>query len=181
MIVTLIIACEIGFWVLIASGLAARYLLGAKKLGAVLLALSPVIDLVLLVATAIDLRGGGEPGAMHGLAALYIGLSVAHGHAMIKWADQRAAYWSRRGPKPPTLYGNDYAAICWKGFARTVAGCLVAWALIIALGHFADNPEATQTLNIWVGTLKIIAVIDGLRALSYTIWPRKPAKVAATR
>ncbi|MDR1117874.1 MAG: hypothetical protein LBL01_01070 [Bifidobacteriaceae bacterium] len=179
MIVALIIGCEIGFWVLIAAGLVARYLLGAKKLGAVLLALSPVVDLALLVATAIDLRGGGEPGAAHGLAALYVGLSVAHGHAMIRWADARAAYWSKRGPKPKTPYGAEYTAICWKGFARTVLGCLVAWGLIVALGHFAGNQEATEALGAWVGTLKMIAVIDGGWALSYTVWPRKPAKVNA--
>ena len=36
-----IIACEIGFWVLIAAGLLAKYPLGMPQLGLVLLALTP--------------------------------------------------------------------------------------------------------------------------------------------
>jgi len=38
MIAAMIIACEIGFWVFVLAGLAFRYLLGMRRLGAVLLA-----------------------------------------------------------------------------------------------------------------------------------------------
>jgi hypothetical protein len=118
---------------------------------------------------------------MHGLAALYIGLSVAHGHAMIRWADQRVAYWSRRGPKPETLYGTVYTFSCWQGFGRTVLGCLVAWGLIVALGHFSDGGRGAEALNQWVGTLGFVTMIDGLWAVSYTIWPREQPQPAAIR
>ena len=60
MIVHLIIACEIMFWVFIAAGLAARYLLRRKTLGAALLICAPLVDVVLLVATALDLRAAAR-------------------------------------------------------------------------------------------------------------------------
>jgi hypothetical protein len=179
MIVGLIVGCEIGFWVCLAAGLGARYVFHAKKTGAFLLALSPVVDLVLLVVTAIDLRNGGEPGGVHGLAALYIGLSVAHGRAMIRWADDRAAYWAGRAPKPAPAYGAQYTAICWRGFARTVAGCLVAWGLIAGLGYFSGNPQAVTALNEWIRILGFIVLVDGVWAVSYTIAPRKQPQTAA--
>lgn len=107
MIVHLIIACEIMFWVFIAAGLAARYLLRRKTLGAALLICAPLVDVVLLVATALDLRGGGEANFTHGLAAAYIGFSVAFGHSLISWADARFAYRFAGGPAPvaPPEYG----------------------------------------------------------------------------
>ena len=43
-----IVACEIGFWVVIALGLITRYIFKREKLGFFFLALTPVIDLILL-------------------------------------------------------------------------------------------------------------------------------------
>ncbi|CAM5444816.1 hypothetical protein SGLAM104S_02192 [Streptomyces glaucescens] len=62
MIVALIIACEVGFWVLLALGLAVRYLLKWRRTSNVLLLCEPVLELVLFVATAVDLKNGAEPG-----------------------------------------------------------------------------------------------------------------------
>ena len=61
MIVTLIIACEIGFWVLLAAGLAVRYLLRMPRTGMALLLCEPLLEVVLLVVTALDLKNGAEP------------------------------------------------------------------------------------------------------------------------
>ena len=58
MLIAIIVATEIGFWVVLGAGLAARYLLGRRRLGAVLLASVPLVDLVLLIATVLDLSGG---------------------------------------------------------------------------------------------------------------------------
>ena len=66
----IIVACEIGFWVLLGAGLAARYLLRARLLSTALLIAVPLVDVVLLAATAIDLRRGGQAGLTHGLAAV---------------------------------------------------------------------------------------------------------------
>ena len=61
MIVALIIACEVGFWVLLALALAVRYLLRWRRTSVVLLLCEPVLELVLFVVTAIDLKNGAEP------------------------------------------------------------------------------------------------------------------------
>lgn len=92
MLVTIIVACEVGFWVFIAAGLIARYPLRRPRLGAVLLICAPVVDLILLGASAIDLSRGAPAEVAHGLAAAYIGFSVAFGHGMIRWADERFAH-----------------------------------------------------------------------------------------
>ena len=83
MIGAFIIGCEILFWVFVLAGLSARYLLGLKRTGGILPLCTPVIDLLLIAVTIIDLRGGAEAGFMHGLAAVYIGVTIAFGHRMI--------------------------------------------------------------------------------------------------
>lgn len=87
----LIAFCEIGFWVLLRAGLVARYVFKLRRTSNVLLVGTPVLDVVLLVAAVIDLRGGGEAGLAHGLGATYLGFSVAFGHSLIRWADVRFA------------------------------------------------------------------------------------------
>ncbi|MCP9964683.1 hypothetical protein LUW74_13890 [Actinomadura madurae] len=99
MLIGIIAACEIGFWVVLAAGLAARYPLRLRRTGAALLLCVPLIDLVLLAATVIDLRGGATAGTGHGLAAAYLGYSVAFGHSMVRWADERFAHRFAGGPR----------------------------------------------------------------------------------
>ncbi|WP_155340781.1 hypothetical protein [Acrocarpospora corrugata] len=72
----LIIACEIGFWVFLGLGLAARYGLRLPRVSAILLLCVPLIDVVLLVAAVIDMRSGAAATWQHGLAAAYIAYSV---------------------------------------------------------------------------------------------------------
>ncbi len=115
MIVQLIVACEILFWVFLGAGLTARYLLRRPTLGAVLLVGAPLVDVVLLVATTIDLRGGAEASWSHGLAAAYIGFSVAFGHSIIRWADGRFAHRFAGGPAPRSPPGTG-------GHGRSASG-----------------------------------------------------------
>ncbi len=77
MIYAIIVACEVGFWLVLLAGLAARYGLRRPRLGGALLVYVPLVDLVLLVASVLDLRHGGQAGLAHGLAAVYVGVSVA--------------------------------------------------------------------------------------------------------
>ena len=70
-----IVACEIGFWVFIITGLLFRYILKKPKISIFFLAGTPVLDLVLLIATAYDLRRGAVASFMHGLAAIYLAVS----------------------------------------------------------------------------------------------------------
>ncbi|MFV2120836.1 hypothetical protein ACE14D_21290, partial [Streptomyces sp. Act-28] len=108
MVITLIVVCEVGFWVLLAAGLAARYLLRMPRTGMALLLCEPLLEVVLLVATAVDLRGGAEPDWTHGLAALYIGYTVGHGHRTVKWLDGHAAHRFGGAPRPvgPPRHGT---------------------------------------------------------------------------
>lgn len=78
-----IIACEIGFWVVILAGLITRYVFNKKRLGLFFLALTPVIDLLLLVVTATDLYNGAVATQVHAIAAIYLGVSIAFGKSMI--------------------------------------------------------------------------------------------------
>jgi len=92
-LLAVIAACEIGFWVLLVAGLAARYLLRLPKIGLVLLAGVPLVDVVMLVASVVDIQRGAEPSFKHSLAAIFIGVSVGFGHQTLKWADKWAAHY----------------------------------------------------------------------------------------
>lgn len=54
----MIVFCEIAFWVVIVLGLAVRYVFKRHTLGLLFLGLTPVIDLILLAATGVDLYRG---------------------------------------------------------------------------------------------------------------------------
>lgn len=176
MVITLIVACEVGFWVLLAAGLAARYLLRMPRTGAALLLCEPLLEVVLLVATAVDLRNAAEPSWTHGLAALYIGYTVGHGHRTVKWLDGHAAHRLGGAPRPvgPPRYGRPRArheARVWLG---TLVGAVVATALLLLAMWYVDDPTRVGPLRDWLGASWRIAFFHGLAALSYAVWPRKP-------
>lgn len=133
-----IIACEIGFWVLIALGLLARYPLGRPRLGLVLLALTPVVDVALLVFTVIDLRSGGQPGLAHGLAALYLGFSVVFGKRAIAWADRACRRRVRRERVKEPVDGSkvrkEWASFGWAIVAAGIAAAVLELCVIVAGG-----------------------------------------------
>lgn len=61
----MIVACEIGFWIVIVLGLFTRYVRKKDKLGLFFLALTPIIDLILLVITGLDLYWGATATIAH--------------------------------------------------------------------------------------------------------------------
>lgn len=173
----LIIACEVGFWVLLLAGLAARYLLKAKTLSAVLLICTPVVDVLLLAASVLDLRSGGQPTGAHGLAAIYIGVSVAFGGQLVSWADQRFAHRFAGGPSPtrPPRYGPAHAARERRQWLRHLLAYLVA-ATVLGLFTLLVGDDG-QLGPLWspMAAWALVLVIDFLISISYTIAPRKPA------
>ena len=175
MILALILACEIAFWAAILLGLAARYLLRRPKLGAGLLIAAPAIDVVLLALVAIDLLGGGTASWEHGLAAIYIGFSVAFGHQIISWADAHFAHRFAGGPKPRALAGRQYALKCWKDAGRTLLMSVIAAAISLGLVVLVNDAQRTGELLVNFRILGIILLVDVLWAASYTVWPKKPA------
>lgn len=174
LIVWLIIICEVAFWVAIILGMVARYLLKWKKLGFVLLALTPLIDLVLIVATGMDLAGGALATQAHGLAAVYIGVSIGFGKSMIQWADERFLYYvAKQGPKPAKKYGLEYAKHYFSGWTRHVAAYLIGSVLLMGLIFLVGDPSRTEALS---GILKIWSLvlgIDLLIAVSNFVWPKR--------
>lgn len=176
MIYSVILACEIGFWVAIVLGLAARYLLRRPALGAALLVMAPVLDLVLLVATALHLRSGAEPGAAHALAAIYLGFSIAYGHAMIRWADVRFAHRFAGGPAPVKRYGAAQTRASWLDVGRTGLAAVIAVAVMAGLAWVAGT--SFDPFLSTVHLLGLILAIELVVAICDTVSPRKPPAAA---
>ena len=148
MIAATIVACEIVFWVLLLGGLTARYVAGRPRLGAVLLAGAPLADVVLLTVTAVDLRAGSEADWTHGLAAVYLGFSVAFGPMWIRSADERfAARFGDRAPRP--LPTGDRLAAHWRLWVRCLVACALASVVLAGLVLVAGDPDQTRAL--WQG------------------------------
>ena len=175
-----IVACEIAFWVAILGGLATRYLLRRPRLGAAMLVAAPVIDVILLAVVTVDLLGGGTATWHHGLAAIYIGFSVAYGHRMIAWADVRFTHRFAGGPAPERLSGRRHTAHCWGDVLRTGLAVLIAGGVIGVLVLVVGDPERTSDLQGNLSLLGLLMSIELVRAISYTIWPRRPAAGAPT-
>lgn len=174
MIIAVIVACEIGFWALLGAGLVLRYPARKPRAGAVVLASVPVVDLVLLVATVIDLRNGTTADVKHGLAAAYIGFSIAYGHSMVRWADARFAHRFAGGPRPqgPPKYGMARAVHEWRILGRTAVAAAVAIVLLQGAVWLVDVPSRTAALTEWQGKMLLVTGINLVVAASYTLWPK---------
>ncbi|CAM3278627.1 hypothetical protein FITA111629_14320 [Filibacter tadaridae] len=171
-----IVACEIGFWVVILLGLLTRYIFKKEKLGLFFLALTPVVDLVLLTVTATDLYNGATATQVHALAAVYLGVSIAFGKSMIRWADERFLYYvKRQGKKPVRRTGMDYARHSMKGTLQHLLAYIIGAAFLVVMIYLIDDPARTEAFS---GTLKVWSLVLGIDfviSISYFIWPR-PAK-----
>lgn len=170
----MIVICEIGFWVVIVLGLFTRYVLKKNKLGLFLLALTPVVDLILLIITGIDLYRGATATTAHAIAAVYIGISIGFGKSMIKWADERFRYYvTKEGPKPIKLYGTEYSMHYLKGWGKHVLSYLIGAGILMGVIFLINDSTRTEALfrvlQIWTFVLGIDLIIT----ISYFIWPRK--------
>lgn len=170
-----IVAAEIAFWTLLLAGLTSRYVLGRRRLGLGLLIATPFVDLALLVATTIDLRGGGEAALPHALAAVYIGVTVAWGHRIVAWADARFAHRFAGGPVPerPPRAGARHAARERREWLRHLTAWSIGAALlglgVLAVGDVDRTWALVNTAKLWT----FVLAIDFLISFSYTLWPRR--------
>ncbi|MEV6877315.1 hypothetical protein [Amycolatopsis sp. NPDC051128] len=160
-----IAAGEVGFWVVIAAGLAVRYVLRARRTSVVLLAMVPLIDVVVLVATVLDLAGGAKANFTHGLAAVYLGFSVVFGPGMVRWADGRFAHRFAGGPPPPPKRrGRARLRHEWREFGKCLLACGLA-AVVLLIAIFAiGTPEQVAPLWAWfprLGTVSVIWLFTG--------------------
>lgn len=175
MLVHVIIACEVGFWLVVAAGLGARYFLKWRRVGAVLLLSTPLIDLTLLAASVWDLRSGGEGGARHALAAVYLGYTVVFGHRTIQWADAKVAHRLGQGPpppKPPTgwMPRFRYELKYWLGIVALYA---IAWAVTGLFVLVVGDAEATRPVVEQMAGWAVIVGIAALWPISALLFPSK--------
>ncbi|MFI5966144.1 hypothetical protein ACIA8J_28770 [Streptomyces asoensis] len=176
MIVALVVACEVAFWVLLAAGLALRYLLRMPRLGLALLLCEPLLEAVLFAVTAVDLRNGAEPDWRHGLAAVYIGFTVGLGRSTVRWADARFAHRFAGGPPPvrPPRHGRARAVHEWKVAGRWTLAALTAAALLEAAVRYVGADGDTGSLRDWQLRMVWVVGVNLVIALSYTLFPKFP-------
>ncbi|WP_285502812.1 hypothetical protein [Actinokineospora sp. NBRC 105648] len=160
--VLLIACCEVGFWVLLGAGLLARYVLRWRRVGAVLLVATPVVDVVLIVAAVLDIGRGAEATTAHALGAAYLGFSVAFGHSMVHWADQRVAHRFAGGPPPsrPPKRGPERVRHEWQEWRKCLLACSIGVAILALLSFVVGTPEHTETLwRDWIPKLGLVALV----------------------
>jgi hypothetical protein len=147
----LIFACEVGFWLVLGSGLAFRYILRWNRLSWLCLLSLPLIDLALLAFTILDLRSGAIATTAHGLATAYIGFTVAFGAKAIAWADQKFAQKFASTPPTvsPTRYGWAEVRHELELWARCLLAVAIIYLLLFAMIKMLNRPDQTQALEEW--------------------------------
>jgi hypothetical protein len=147
----LIVACEVGFWVVLLLALAVRYLLRKDALSRALLICLPLIDLLLLAFTATDLRRGATATFAHGLAAAYVGFTVAFGGIAVKWADAHFAHRFASGPVPTKAPSRGWEAVRYelKLWGRCIVACFITMLLVESLVRFVGHSDGTEPLLVW--------------------------------
>jgi len=169
----LIVGCEIAFWIALLSGLACRYVLRWSRVSAALLWSVPLIDLVLLVFTVLDLRSGTNATFAHGLATAYVGFTVAFGPMFVTWADQEFAHRFGGGPPPSKPPSRGWASVRYelKLWARCLLAVGILYILLSAVIVFVDQPSRTQALEIWyripMGTVVVWFILGPLWQLVF--------------
>lgn len=167
-IAAVIIGCEIGLWILLGLGLLLRYPARLKRLGGAVLLLIPLLDVVLVVATALDLSGGSPFDVTHGLAGIYLGFSVGFGPAIVRWADARFAHRFAGGPAPSKPAGRaEKQAALWKEWLRVVVAAVIATAAYLVFMAVAVDDGASRELWWWIGRAWGVA---GLWLLFGPVW-----------
>lgn len=170
----MIVICEILFWVVIGLGLVTRYVFKLNRLGLFFLALTLVIDFILLIITGVDLYNGATATLAHGIAGVYIGVSIAFGKNMIQWADERFQYYvTKQGLKPVQRFGMEHAKHYMKGWIRHVIAYLIGVGLLAGVIYFIHDPSQTEILRGLIQIWSLVLGIDLIISITYFIWPKK--------
>lgn len=173
-IVWLIIFCEVAFWIVILLGLITRYILQQKTLGLFFLTLTPIIDLILLITTGIDLINGATAETPHAIAAVYIAVSLVFGKSMINWADERFKYYvMKQGVKPSKLTGLDYSRSYAKSWLKHLLSYIIGTSILHMIIYLINDKTRTEAMDNVIHIWTIILVIDLIICISYFVWPPK--------
>lgn len=169
-----IIAVEVAFWVTLAVGLATRYLFRMPRASRIILLCVPILDLVLIALTAVDLAGGAEPDFVHALAVVYLGFTIGFGHATIGWADRWFAYRFAGGPRPskPPRSGPAYVRRMWAEWRRVVVAWAIAMPGLLILTWVADVGIPTAWESVWTDPLwSMVVRLTGIAAIWFAAGP----------
>ncbi|ATL65715.1 hypothetical protein [Nocardia terpenica] len=160
-IVAVILACEIGFWITVGSGLLLRYLLRLTKASSIVLALVPLIDVILVVAVAIDVYRGAEVSGVHRLAGIYLGVTVVFGKSMVQWADSWFAYRFAGAPRPPKRpkQGPEAVRAETKSFVKWLLAAGIALIVCFGLSVTVADAQQGAALRQVVQPLGIITLV----------------------
>lgn len=177
-----ILACEIGFWVVLALGLGARYLLRLQRLSTVLLLCVPLLDIALLSFIAYDLFvGQAVADFAHGLGALYLGFTVAFGHQIIARVDGWFAHRFAGGPAPftPPKSGIAQVRYEWGQWFRMLLCAVLASAVLGGIILLVGDASRTAELVGWIGR---VWLVTGIWFVGWPVWVSvgyvmKPAKL----
>ncbi len=173
-IIWLIIFCEVAFWVVILLGLVSRYILKQKALGLFFLALTPVIDLILLITTSVDLMNGATAETPHAIAAVYISVSLVFGKSMIKWADDRFRYYvMKEGPKPYKPVGYAYSKSYAKSWLKHLLSYIIGTGILHLIVYLIHDKSRTEAMDGIIHIWTIVIIIDLIICITYFIWPPK--------
>jgi hypothetical protein len=179
LVAAFIAASEIGLWVLLGLGLALRYVLRRRRASTVVLALVPLLDVVLVVATAVDLHRGSVAGTTHGLAGVYLGFSVAFGPALVRWADVRFAHRFAGGPAPvkPPKHGPQRMAALWREWFRVVNAAVIASTVLLGLVLLVADAAQDPVLLGWAARAWVVV---GFWFLFGPLWELPTSRQRAT-
>jgi hypothetical protein len=152
-VAAVIVGCEVGLWVLLGLGMVLRYLIRLRRVSTAVLAGIPLLDVVLVIATAIDLHRGADVGLVHVLAGFYLGSSLAFGPAIVRWADVRFAHKFAGGPAPRPVprHGRERVAHLMREWYRVLGTVAIASVVLVVLILFLAAPQDQPSLWWWIG------------------------------
>lgn len=173
MLVAVIVVCEVLYWIVLLTGLTVRYLLRRPRAGGILLACTPLVDLILLTVSVLDLRAGGTAAAAHTLAAIYIGVSIGFGPSLMRWADVRFAHRFVGGPAPvkPPRSGPGQAAHARRAWFRHLLAWGVGVGLMLLAVLLIGEPSRTEQLLSSAKAWTLILLIDAAVSFGYPTSP----------
>jgi hypothetical protein len=159
-LLVVIVGCEIAFWVVLFMGLFVRYFLGLRRLSTILLVSVPMIDVALLIVTTMDLSQGAIATFVHGLAAAYIGFSIAFGGVSIRWADSWFAHKFADGEAPANTPTHGWELIRYEfiWWLRCILAVAATQFLVFLAIIYIDDPIKSKELNLWF-TLPLVTVV----------------------
>ena len=178
---TAIFGARIGFWVVLGAGMVVRYLLRLRHTSTVILAGIPMLDLVLVIGTAVDLHRGAQVGVEQALPAFDFGSSLAFGPATLRWADAGIAhrFSGGLGPQRVPKHGPERKAYLLLEWRRVVVTATIASVVLAVLICYFATAQQQGVLWWWIGCTWVVTglwyVFRPLRA------SRKPAEPVGRR